>query len=91
MAETVGVFEGTFLRFADSFQCCRILSDSDTYVKNHLVSGFVGLRPFADFASQMELEMELAPQDSEAFQSGIPPLTSNRAGILDPSRNHCER
>ena len=34
-------------------------SDSAACVQNILVSGFVGLRPSSDFASRMELEMEL--------------------------------
>jgi hypothetical protein len=35
-------------------------SDSAACVQNLLVFGFGGLRPFSDFASQLELEMELA-------------------------------
>jgi hypothetical protein len=34
-------------------------SDSATCVQSALVFGFIGLRPFSNFASKMELEMEL--------------------------------
>ena len=61
MAERAGVLEQTFLTFADFFRHCPIPSNPASCAENNLPSGFVCLRPFSDFASQMELEMELGP------------------------------
>jgi hypothetical protein len=54
----VGVFEIPFRRFGEFFCWFPIPSDSAACVGIGLAAGGFDLRPFADFASQMELEME---------------------------------
>ena len=61
LAGRQGVFARTFPIFAEFSRRSPIPSDSAACVQNALVFAFVGLRPFSNFASQMELEVEVDP------------------------------